>query len=83
MSIFTATELDTHIAAYKQALLDLSAGKSVSVDTGSGRRNYETHEIEAVRRHLEWLSAERDKLDTGSARPAGRTYAKNGGGRWQ
>lgn len=79
MAIFTAEELDRQIATYKSALLAVARGQVVEVD---GERLTRA-DMEQIKETLTWLDSERQKLDTSSAAPAGRTFAKQGGtGRW-
>ncbi len=64
--LFTAAELTAQIAAYKQALLDLAAGKAATVDTGGVRRSFEAHETDKVLGVLEFLQNQRAALELGS-----------------
>jgi hypothetical protein len=66
--LFTTAELDTQIAAYKQALLDLAGGKSVRLATSGGSdRLWTSEDVVELRNTLEWLQNERVKLSVGSA----------------
>jgi hypothetical protein len=65
--LFTTAELDTQIAAFKQALLDLASGKSVRVASGGSERMVTSEDLPEIRKQLEWFQNERVKLSTGSA----------------
>lgn len=80
MSIFTAAELDAHIAACKAALLASPNATEYTVDTGISRTTVKRNSPKDLREHLAWLQSEKDQL-AGDAAP--RTFAKQGGGgRW-
>jgi hypothetical protein len=80
MAIFTSTELDTHIAACKAALLSSPDAVEYTIDTGLSRTTIRKNSPKELREHLSWLQSEKDKL---SGAAVGRTYAKQGGtGRW-
>jgi len=63
--LFTAAELDTQIAAYKQALLDIAGGKRVRINSGGTDREVTSEDLPEIRKQLEWLQSERVKLETG------------------
>jgi hypothetical protein len=65
--LFTTTELDAQIAAWKQALLDIASGKSVRLAAGGSDRLWTSEDTPEIRKTLEWLQAERVKLEVGSA----------------
>ncbi len=73
MSVFTAEELDTHIAAVKAALLANPATAEYTIDTGGSKRAVKRHSNADLRTHLQWLQSEKDLL---SGAAVGRTYAK-------
>lgn len=64
--LFTTAELDTQIAAFKQALLDLAGGKSVRLSSGGSDRLLTSEDAPEIRKTLEWLQGERAKLELGS-----------------
>lgn len=59
MSIWTKEELQTHIKAYKEALLNCSQGKSYSV----GSRSLTRSDIPEILRTLEYYQAELNMLN--------------------
>lgn len=65
--LFTSAELDSQIAAYKQALLDLASGKSVRLAGGGNDRLWTSEDVAELRKTLEWLQNERTKLTLGGA----------------
>lgn len=80
LPIFSAEELDAHIAACKAALLASPRAKEYTVDTGISRTTVTMSSPKELREHLTWLQAEKDQLGD-DAVP--RTFAKQGGtGRW-
>ena len=84
MALFTAEELATQIAAYKSALLALATSAEYTIDVGGQRTTVRKADLPELRKTLEWLQTESDKLAAVTAsEPTGRTYAKQGGtGRW-
>jgi len=64
--LFTSTELDQQISAYKQALIALASAQSYTINHGSGQRTVTKADLPEIRRTLEWLQTERVKLTTGS-----------------
>ncbi len=63
MAIFTLTELDEQLGAYKAALLKLATAQSTSIDTGGFRRTVTRAELPEIRETIEWLNQERNQLD--------------------
>ncbi len=59
MSIWTKEELQTHIKAYKEALLNCSQGKSYSV----GSRSLTRSDIPEIREMLGYYEEELNKLN--------------------
>jgi hypothetical protein len=76
MSIFTAEELDQHIAAVKAALLANPKTAEYTIDIGGSRRSTKYNTTAELRDHLIWLQSEKTRI-TGTA--VGRTYAKTVG----
>lgn len=64
--LFTAEELDTQIAAYKQAMLDVASGKRVRINSGGTDREITSEDLPELRKQLQWLQSERVKLSVGS-----------------
>jgi len=65
--LFTSEELDTQIAAFKIAMLDVAGGKRVRLNTGGTDREVTSEDLPQLRKQLEWLQVERSKLVLGSA----------------
>jgi len=63
--LFTSAELDTQIAAFKQAMLDVAGGKRVRLNTGGTDREVTSEDLPELRKQLEWLQAERVRLSVG------------------
>lgn len=63
--LFTAQELDTQIAAFKAAMLDLAGGKRVRLNTNGTDREVTSEDLPELRKQLEWLQNERVKLAAG------------------
>jgi hypothetical protein len=59
--LFTSAELDTQIAAYKQALLDVASGQSVRLQTGSSDRWLTMADLPEIRKTLEFFQTEKSK----------------------
>lgn len=70
MTLFSATELEQQIAAYKAALLVLATGKPTKI----GDTEYIPTDTDAVRRTLRFLEIQRRQLSgsAGLARNTGR-----------
>lgn len=66
MAIFTLAEIETQIAGYKAALLAVSGGKSYRMASGTADRTWTSEDISEIRKTLEWLDGERQKLTIGS-----------------
>jgi hypothetical protein len=66
MAIFTLAEIETQIAAYKQAHLTVAGGKSFRMMTGGIDRTWTSEDLPEIRKALEWLDSERTKLTIGS-----------------
>lgn len=67
MAIFTLPEIESQIAAYKQALLAVAGGKSFRMmNIGSSDRIWTSEDTAEIRKTLEWLDCERTKLTIGS-----------------
>lgn len=60
--LFTAEELDTQIAAYKQAMLDVASGKRVRINSGGTDREITSEDLPELRKHIQWLQFERANL---------------------
>jgi hypothetical protein len=72
MSLWTASELDSQIAAWKQTLLDLANHTQAS---GPDGRSYTRAELPEVRKTIRFLQAEKQRLDHPSpAIVSGRVY---------
>lgn len=67
MAIFTSAELETHIAAYKAALLALPTAQSYTIDSGGSRHAVTKADLPELRNHLEWLQRQKNALDTTGA----------------
>jgi hypothetical protein len=60
--LFTTAELDTHIAAYKQAMLDVASGQSVRLTTAGGAdRQLTLADLPEIRNTLEFFQAQKAK----------------------
>lgn len=81
MALFTSEELTDQITAYKSALLALATAEEYTMRLPDGTQTMiRRSALPELRKHLEWLQTELDKLNTVAV---GRTYAKQaGGGRW-
>lgn len=64
--LFTAAELDTQIAAWKEALLAVAGGQSFRMSSGVTDRQLTMADLPEIRRTLEFLQGERVKLSIGS-----------------
>ena len=64
--LFTLSELDDQISAYKQALIALASSQTYSITTGSSTRSLTRTDLPSVRQTLEWLQGERVKITTGA-----------------
>lgn len=64
--LFTSSEIDTQIAAYKAAMLDVAGGKRVKFAGGGTERDITSEDLPELRKQLEWLQGERVKLSIGS-----------------
>lgn len=62
MGIFTSTELDEQIAAYKAALLAVSKGKSLRTSSGGHERTWTSEDLPEIRNTLTWLAQEKATL---------------------
>ena len=60
MAIFTLTEIDEQLAAYKQALLALASGQSHELDTASFRRKVTRADLPDITKTIEWLNQQRE-----------------------
>ncbi len=63
MAIFTLTEIEEQMAAYKAALKALSINKEYSYEGVS----YSRADLPEIRKTLEWLDSERSKLKNNSS----------------
>lgn len=59
--LFTSAELDTQIAAYKQALLDVAGGQSVRFQSGGSDRMLTMADLPEIRNTLAYLQSEKAK----------------------
>jgi len=66
MAIFTITEIEAQIAAYKAALLAVAGGKSYRMANGATDRTWTSEDIAEIRKTLEWLDSERQKVIIGA-----------------
>lgn len=82
MAVFTVEELNTQITAYKAALLALATAQSYEFTSGGSTRRLTRANLPEIRDTLQYLDNQLQKVATGTDAPAGRTYAKNAGGRW-
>lgn len=69
MGIWTETELNTQIAAYKQAMLSLATAKEVEIDTGTVRRKYRREDLPQIRTQLQYLQSELMALQSAGGLP--------------
>lgn len=60
MAIFTLTEIEEQLTAYKQALLALSKAQSHELDTAGFRRKVTRADLPEIRRALEWLERQKE-----------------------
>lgn len=60
--LFTTEELDTQIAAWKQALLDVAGGQTVRFSSGGSDRQLTLADLPEIRKTLTFLQAEKAKL---------------------
>lgn len=82
MSVWTIEELEAQISAYKAALLSLASGKQTVLELPNGsRRSLTRSDAAEIRSTLTYLDTELSAL-TDKTAIAGRTFAKQGGGRW-
>ena len=58
MSIWTADELTTIIAAYKAALLDLATAKTATIKTTSMERTVDRSDAGEIQRQLDYFKKE-------------------------
>jgi len=63
MSIFTFSELDEQIGAFKAALKAVAVNQEYSI----GGRRFTKADLSEIRRTLEWLAAERSRVVNGMA----------------
>jgi hypothetical protein len=66
MATFTTAELDAQIAAYKAALTALATSAEYALDVGGSRTTVRKADLLEIRKTIEWLDSERQKLDTTS-----------------
>jgi hypothetical protein len=59
--LFTTAELDSHIAAYKQALLDVASGQRVRLQSGGTDREMTMADLPEIRKTLEFFQSEKTK----------------------
>jgi hypothetical protein len=64
--LFTSQELDTQIAAFKTAMLDIAGGKRIRFNTGGVDREVTSEDLPELRKQLVWLQTERVNLSIGS-----------------
>lgn len=57
--LFTSAELDTQIAAWKQALLGVSSGQSVRLNTGITERMLTMADLPEIRKTLDYLQSQK------------------------
>ena len=61
--IFTTEELDQQLADFKAALRAVSVNKEYSI----GGRRYTRADVDEIRKTLEWLNAEKNRVLNGQA----------------
>jgi hypothetical protein len=76
MAIFTASELDEQISAWKQALLKLASHQEYWI----GNRKLRRSDLPEVRSTLQFLQSQRDSLATTSG--SRRVHTTPGGDSW-
>ncbi len=59
--LFTSEELDNHISAYKQALIDVASGQSVKLTTGGTDRQLTLADLPEIRNTLAFYQKEKAK----------------------
>jgi len=65
--LYTAAELDTLIAAYKQAEISLASGVAeYTLDMGGSRRTVRKRDLAEVRQALQYYQSQRVQLAAGS-----------------
>ena len=62
MAIFTITEIEEQLAAYKQALLRLAVAQSTEIDTAGFRRKVTRAELPEIRNTVEWLERQKELI---------------------
>lgn len=60
--LFTTDELETQIAAYKQALLDVASGQRVRLQTGGTDRELTMADLPELRKTLLFFQGEKAKI---------------------
>lgn len=75
-SLFSESELDAQIAAYKAALTALAASAEYTMDFGGMRQTVRKADLPEIRRTLEWLQSQRVGNATGGGPQslAGRVF---------
>ena len=63
MAIFTLTEIDEQLSAYKAGLLKLATAQSTEIDVAGFHRKVTRADLPELRKTIEWLGAERASLD--------------------
>ena len=69
MAIFTITEIDEQIAAYKAALLALATSQSYEIDVAGFTRRLIKADLPEIRKTLTFLKTERADLESAAASP--------------
>ena len=60
MSVFTLQEIEEQITAFKRALMAISTGQEYSI----GNRRMTRADLPEIRNTLDWLAAEKRKIQT-------------------
>jgi len=66
MAIFTLAEIESQFTTWKAALLACAGGQSFRISNGVTDRTYTRADLPEIRKTLEWLEGERQKLTIGS-----------------
>lgn len=66
MAIFTLAEIETQFTTWKAALLACAGGQSFRMSNGVTDRMLTQADLPEIRKTLEWLDGERQKLTIGS-----------------
>jgi hypothetical protein len=78
--LFSETELDSQISAYKKALTALASAQSYVMEFDGERRQLNRADLPEIRRTLEWLQGQRatNAIGSGPQSFAGRVFRGRG-----